>query len=488
MSLAEPHDSLQGGAHATEETVGSKATHAQRVSLLISPYFPPVGVSGTKRALHLTRNLPAHGWSPVVLTGRAIGEPLDETLNECVPPSTKVSQGLSGRLRPWLAQRKEAKAKGATALRAPKAPSALSQLLKRLTPRNLNYWSPFDRYLLDIPAGLKVARELIKREGVEVIHISADPWAPLIIGLKLARELKLPLIVDFRDPWSVHEGKMALRPALTRWLLRRFESRLFQVASKVILNTESARDAYREVYRGRLPAERFVAIRNAFDEGLFKAPVTPPTERQDERQGRASRFEVLYFGRFRQFVSPEQLFKGFASFVRARNVSPSEASLVLVGGLSDEHLSLARELGVAEHLEVRPPVPFREALPTLRGASCLVLVIEPDCELQIPGKLYDYFAAARPILALSANQEANEMITSLGLGDAVAHHDVDAIAEALEARYERTLSHAEGAGSAEDLSALIEPYSAREQARRVAALYEEACAEVEAGAGKATGA
>ena len=416
----------------------------------------------------------------MVLTGRAVGEPLDHTLSECVPPSTKVSQGLCGQLRPWLAQRKEARAKRVSAQvsqAAPKAPSLFSRLLKRVKPSNLNYWSPFDRYLLDIPAGLKVARELIKREGVEVIHISADPWAPLIIGLKLARELKLPLIVDFRDPWSVHEGKMALRPALTQWLLRRFEAKLFRVASKVILNTESARDAYREAYRGRVPAERFVAIRNAFDEGLFKAPATSQEEASSVAQGGPSRFEVLYFGRFRQFVSPEQLFKGFASFVSARDVSPSEASLVLVGGLSDEHLSLARELGVAEHLEVRPPVPFREALPTLRGASCLVLVIEPDCELQIPGKLYDYFAAARPILALSANHEANEMITSLGLGDAVAHHDVDAIAQALEARYERTLSHAEGTGGAEDLSALIEPYSARVQARRVAELYEEVCAE-----------
>ncbi len=47
--------------------------------LLITPYFPPMGVVGAKRPLHLCRHLPSEGWRPVVLAalsswGSLVGE------------------------------------------------------------------------------------------------------------------------------------------------------------------------------------------------------------------------------------------------------------------------------------------------------------------------------------------------------------------------------------------------------------------------------
>ncbi|MGK0362418.1 MAG: hypothetical protein ACI9U2_004739, partial [Bradymonadia bacterium] len=81
-----------------------------RASLLISPYFPPMGVSGAKRALHLARNLPAHGWRPVVLAAKPINERHDPTLDDCVPTDTVVDYGVNGALRPALKARKAARA------------------------------------------------------------------------------------------------------------------------------------------------------------------------------------------------------------------------------------------------------------------------------------------------------------------------------------------------------------------------------------------
>ncbi|MEE2788446.1 MAG: glycosyltransferase [Myxococcota bacterium] len=427
-----------------------------RSSLLISPYFPPVGVSGTKRALHLVRNLPVHGWKPVVLTGTATGEPLDHTLVECVPPNVQVDRGFSGKLRPWLAARqappteRRARTTGNTAQQS-------------ILPTGFKYWSPFDRYLVDVPAGYAAAKALIERGNIEVIHVSADPWSSLIIADRLTRSTGIPLVVDFRDPWSLHAAKMAMRPPPTRSVLRRFEHRVFKVAAKVILNTESAKNIYVDAYDGVIPADRFTAVRNAFDEGLFLP--SQPIE--------STRFTVLYFGRFRQFVSPDALLRGYKTFIDRLGLKPEQSCLKFVGGLSEAHHARVRDFQLTDYLEMSVAVPFRESLSVLQSANVLALVIEPDCRLQIPGKLYDYLAARRPILAVSANDEANRIIASANAGRSADHADTGAVADALHHFYRQWRAHEGGVSvRAED----IEPFSARRQACHIAQIYNEAVA------------
>lgn len=418
-----------------------------RTSLLISPYFPPMGVSGAKRALHLARNLPAQGWNPVVLAAQPINERHDPTLDDCVPPDTVVDYGVNGLIRPAIKARKAARGGGGKPKGRKKA-SIFDAL-----PWDTSFLSPFDRYLVDVPATYRAAARLIKQHRPEVIHISCDPWSPLIVGRVLHHRFKLPLVVDFRDPWSQHVGKMKLRPPPTRAALRAFELGLFRDCAKVILNTEACRDVYVEAYAGRIPAERFTAIRNAYDEGLFLPG--EPVQRD--------RFVVSYFGRFRKFVEPDALFEGFALFVAAEG----PAVLQIIGGLSDEHRAKAEQFGIAEHIEVVPPVPFRESLPVLQSADVLAMVINPASHLQIPGKVYDYLAAGRPILAVSANAEADRILASTKAGLSAPHGDPAAIATAL--------TRLRNEAFAPDAAA-VESFSARAQAQRVAEVYAEATA------------
>lgn len=485
---------------------------APRRALLISPYFPPMGVSGAKRALHLARNLPAEGWKPVVLAGPPIHERPDPDLAECVPPDAIVSYGFSGVVRPWLARRRKTREdqqkgphRAEYAGRNPSAPprpapwrrlidglpqseaiaeaietaagvvggaaraatraatGAAAQAAGQILPdRDWSFLTPFDRYLVDLPAGLEAARQLIHQHAPEVIHISADPWSPLIAALQLTRETGLPLVVDFRDPWSQHDAKMALRPAVSQKALRRFELELFGAAAKIVLNTEACRDAYIDAYAGKVPADRFTAVRNAFDEGLFLPAPRPEPDP-------TAPFTVLYFGRFRRFVEPDALLDGFARFVQAEALPPEKARLTFVGGLDDEHAARAGQFGLDPYLFVMPAVPFRHSLPVLQAADALALIIEPECQLQIPGKLYDYLCAGRPILAISANDEANRIVRGAGAGLCPAHGDPAAVAEAIGALYR---AHLDGRPMAPDPEA-IEPYSAREQARHIAAIYRE---------------
>ncbi len=417
--------------------------------LIISPYFPPMGVSGAKRALHLARNLPAAGWSPIVLAGPPVGERPDEPLAACIPPDTVVSYAFSGLLRPTLAAWSRRRRATAPAT-PPKAHGARPR--PGWWPQDLTFLTPFDRYLADVPAGLRAARALVAAHRPDALHVIADPWSPLIAADRLARETGLPLIVDFRDPWSQHAAKMALRPAPARAALRAFERRLFAGAAAVVLNTEAARDAYAAAYAADVPAERFTAIRNAFDEGLFSPgeAALPPA------------FTVAYFGRFRRFVEPDALLDGFRRFVTARALDSTSARLRFIGGLDPEHRVRVQDFGLDAFVDVVPAVPFRDSLPHLRSAHVLAMVIEPDSHLQIPGKLYDYLCARRPILSISANPEADRIVMGAGAGLCARHGDPADVAAKLGRLFDAPFAvTAEG----------VERYSARTQAQAMAAVY-----------------
>src|SRR3981081_4603449 len=59
--------------------------------LMIAHHFPPMGGSGSNRALAFARYLPDYGWRPVVVTpGEAWATPRDAALPSEIPASLRV--------------------------------------------------------------------------------------------------------------------------------------------------------------------------------------------------------------------------------------------------------------------------------------------------------------------------------------------------------------------------------------------------------------
>ena len=109
---------------------------------------------------------------------------------------------------------------------------------------------------------------------------------------------------------------------------------------------------------------------------------------------------------------------------------PEGLRLVNYGAIRAEDLALASSLGLSGRVESRPAVPFAEGLSVLRQAGALLLLQSEQTELQIPAKLYDYLCARRPILALTANPEIEEILVQTGAGLSVPAREAE-IVEAL---------------------------------------------------------
>jgi glycosyltransferase involved in cell wall biosynthesis len=411
---------------------------APRRVLMIAFHFPPLaGSSGIQRTLRFVQHLPAHGWQPLVLSAhpRAYEKVSDDLLAE-VPAGTVVERAFALDTARHIAVRG-------------RYPGFLGR------PDRWCTWA-----LGAIPAALR----MVRRYRPDAIWSTYPIATAHLVAHRLQRLTGLPLVADFRDPMA-QEGYP--EDPRTWRAYQRIEEGIARRAARLVFVTPSALALYRQRYAD-LPDDRFALVENGYDEESFaaaeqdagSAPLNPgcrtllhsgivyPSERDP-----SALFAAL--GQLR----PSGRLDG-AQPLRLRFRAPVHDALLK---------RLAEQHGVADLVEVLPPVPYREALREMLRADALLVMQGANCNEQVPAKLYEYFRARRPIVGLAdPHGDTGKVMAASGVEEIAALEDRDAIAALLARHFEQPRLVMEPPG----LAAM----SRRGRAAQLAALLEQACA------------
>ena len=270
------------------------------------------------------------------------------------------------------------------------------------------------------------AGTLVARPGVHrAIVACGPPHGVYTAGRWLAERLRLPLVLDFRDPWSLQQrlGRSMASPLWYR-LAERDEAAAVARAALVVSNTEAAAAAM----RGRYPHARVISVMNGMDEGDL-----PPSRAQD-------RFVIGYAGAIYLDRDPRPLLRAAARVARSLGLTPDRFGIELLGEVSrydgQSLEDMTREEGVEGFVRVSPRRPYPEAMAFL--ASCAMLVSLPqDSTLAIPSKVFEYLRFPAWLLALADPDSATAHVLDGTGADVVAPDDVEGIAAAIRRRYEQ---------------------------------------------------
>ena len=401
--------------------------HALRL-LLIAYEFPPSPSPQSLRWAFLVRELLAMGVEVHVLTA----EPWWPAGNAQPPAGAVVHRawpgGVAGivalarrwrriRGRPGLDAGKttpEAEAGGAEGPKAgrpaaPKPPETLNwkgralkgmnAFISRVTfPDERGRWEPYARRRLV---------KLLDTLKPDVVVSSHEPATTLRLG-RIAKQRGFPWVADLGDPVLSFYTPARWRKAserLERWTCRNAEA--------VTVTTEAARRMLAE--RHDVPLSRFSVLTQGFDPPA--APVPDPGIEFDPL-----RLELLYTGSFYQFREPRALVEAVLGTPGARlNIATSRAPEWLLP-LLDEHPDQLRLLGF---------VPHAQAVSLQRSADVLVNIANED-PVHVPGKVYEYLGAGRPILHVGDHDDdgAAQLVRTHRRG-MVCGNGADAIASAL---------------------------------------------------------
>lgn len=315
-----------------------------------------------------------------------------------------------------------------------------------------------------IPAGRRIVRE----PGIDAVLSTSPPKTTHRIAAALSRDSAVPWVADYRDSWLDLPHLRLDRPAVrARHALDvRYANRLMRQASLITTVSEPlAADLHR-----RHPERTVEVIPNGMDlERLETLPEAPPLVSGAARE---SRFVVSYTGNFFGRQSPQTFLAGLEALLERRPELADHLAVRFVGRLkAQDHARIDGNEQLCRVVERVDFLPWAEVLAEQRAADLLFLYVAPGRGSAgvFTGKVFEYVAAARPILALVPHDNvAAQLVRDAGTGIVVDPEDVQAIAAALEHELDEWAGH--GRHDAVVPGPVLESISRERQAARLAEL------------------
>ena len=448
--------------------------------------------AGVERTVRFARHLPDFGYRVRVLTTSTFG-----------------GRRSGSELRAWEPLRLYRWLRTPARRETPARPDreggwpGLKSLLRRwvLVPDGQITW---------LPAASAVGLHHMRQDPPDLIYSTSPPASAHLLGLFLRWQTGVPWVADFRDSW-VYDP---LDPALLdmphrRRLERRLEEAVVGGADAVVTTTEVSAGYLASSYPAA--ADRIRVIANGFEPDEFSDPeiIRPRPEglviddaRESEggldigkganatagtspvagagEMGIEEPLRIVHTGTFSRshpHRSPGPLLAAMRSLAAGEPAWEKRLRLVLVGGLSAAEADMVEPLVAAGMVELHGEVDRAGALAFQRGADVLLLVDHPRAwpSSNQPGKLFEYLASGREILALCGVGAAADLLAELRVGVSARPDDVQGIRQALVDLWER-----KAAGTLRvtvDAKELL-PYHRRELTRELASCFD---AVVEAG-------
>lgn len=408
--------------------------------LIVAGEFPPLKTIGRIRTTKFVEHLATLGWDPVVLTLEANGyEPnFDATLNAEIPAGVEVVRvplvtfderiiSVVKRMlgRPTKTGEQPAPTSGSDGAAGSPAEEqkrrGFVDKLQHLAKR----WIRFGLEIPDsyLPWALKAAtaaKELCKQRKVDVVFTTLPPFSAAYIGYKVRGDAGIPWIADYRDLWY---GDV-LREWLPAWRTKLellIEKRLLKRADVVVTVSQQKTDFMRRLHP-KLNA-RWETLTNGYDNDLY-------TNRRRTRPFEPDRVEFVYTGR---------LFKnrrGYAFAEALGRIKQTNPELIepvrvrILGGVSPEiaarYQEILRKYDISAHFDFAGDVSYAEAMDAQVNCDYLLLIVDTGetSDGVIPGKLFEYVAAERPIFALCDPGATQQIIENARLGLVVGAEDV----------------------------------------------------------------
>lgn len=379
--------------------------------LLVCYFYPPLAGGGVHRVLSFTRHLPAHGWDcTVVCAGPEDYWVTDDSLTAGIPAGTEVIRVRGGSaLSAWLRLR--------PASRGRRSGGTFGRL-RRLS----DWWLLPDSYAGWARRARAAAARRLARGGVDAVLTSSPPDSVQLVGLGLRREFRGPWVADFRDPWvGLH-----FREPPTAWhraRQARWERAVLERSDLVL--AASRTDA------ARLEADPAIAPRVLHLPNGFEPGERPPGSAPDP-----DHFRLAFTGTMSQMPDTGVFLEALHELLGRRPEARRRVRAALVGPYDQDDENRAEALGLTGIVEFTGPRPHEETRALQRAADVLLLWKPRGLPTMVPGKLYEYLDAGRPIVGLlGPEDEAGEMVARAG-GTLSPPGDVVALAAAIEARYE----------------------------------------------------
>ncbi|MBT8296139.1 MAG: glycosyltransferase family 4 protein [Gramella sp.] len=378
--------------------------------LIITYYWPPAGGPGVQRWLKFVKYLKDFEVEPVVYVPENPSYPIiDHSFEDEIPEGLIVLKNkifepyaLAG-----IFSKKDAETISSGIIQKEEDQSAIQKAMLYIRG---NYFIPDARKFWIDPSVKFLKREL-SNNAYDAIITTGPPHSLHLIGLQLKKDMKIKWIADFRDPWTqigYHE-KLKLN-SRSREKHEKLEKKVLNAADHIITTSFTTKEEF--LSKTSKPVS---VITNGYDGEVINENV------------KTGKFQIAHIGSLLSGRNPENLWKALAEIISENAEFKKAFQLRLAGKLSESVLESIIASGLSDYLINEGYVSHSKALEMQREASVLLLIEINSEETRgiIPGKVFEYLASRRPILAIGPKEwDVQKIIRDTGAGKVFMYNDI----------------------------------------------------------------
>jgi glycosyltransferase involved in cell wall biosynthesis len=371
--------------------------------LLVTLYFPPAGGGGVQRPLKFASHLPALGIETHVL---APDDPKWVHEDADLPLPTQA----------WVHRARYVGPRGRRIADEQHGRTGMELALLRASSIGRRLLLPDENVTWNataIPKAISIARQ----EGIDVVLTTSPPGSVHLIGAAVKRATGAKWVADLRDSLALHAHRSS--EGVGARAKQKARAGIAHLVARQADAIVTAAEAITEETKGLSPRGRVVTIPNGCDFDDFAGLAYT----------RGDRFRLTHAGSFFGKRDPKP-------FLRALAASGlDDVTVRFLGDFRPGDREFMESLGLAGRVELIEHVPRRESLRLQRDSDALLLLI-PEAGGRgrgiLSGKVYEYLAAERPVLAVvPPDGAAAQLVRDTGAGVVAAPEDVDGIRDAL---------------------------------------------------------
>lgn len=228
--------------------------------------------------------------------------------------------------------------------------------------------------------------ELLNKEDINTIITTGPPHSVHLIGLGLKQQHGVYWVADFRDPWTSigYHNKLRLT-ASSRKKHKELELNVLNSADQLIVTSPTTKKEF---------------------QGITTVPIEVITNGYDGDYQRGAhlddKFSIAHIGSLLSGRNPKNLWKVLSELASENEAFRSLLQINFIGVVSKEVMDSLYHYELAPYIKLKGYVSHAQALREQRSSQ-LLLLVEIDAEETkgiVPGKLFEYMAAKRPILAV----------------------------------------------------------------------------------------
>ncbi len=412
--------------------------------LIISYYWPPSGGAGVQRWLKFVKYLCEFGYEPVVYTPENPEYPsIDKGLLSEIPASLEVIRVPI--TEPYDHYRRLVGMKKTERIQT----GFLSEGKKPTRRENLARWVRGNLFIPDarflwIKPSVRFLSNYLSQRPVDLLVSTGPPHSMHLIARALKKRLDLPWVADFRDPWTNIDFYDELK--LTPWADRkhhRLEQAVLKEADTIVVVGKTMKIEF----ANWVSEAKITVLPNGYDADDLSV----------ERVSVDRMFSIAHIGSFSPARNPVTLWKVIAELV-SKGIIGADLRIRTIGKVDAAVNDQIQQNQLGPFVEHIPYLPHAEVIAQQARSAVLLLVVNRTKNAKgiLTGKVFEYLAAQRPILAIGPTDgDLAHLLRETGGAMMVDYDDVEGLRSALIALYQ---NHRNGIGLPR---ASIEPYDRR---------------------------